>query len=254
MDHFMCFFPPRLWKEVCLDEKNQKQCRWADDSHNSYKLWIDIIKSVTVRNSNLSGGAKVGRRTAGAGVRQGGASAAAYRGGWSGTGRRIGDVGRLTQNAMPLETSPRWAPAEEELIQQLNLEGEPSRDKQRTLVPRLDLYFVIMVENNYKDSLPAKQFLVSLFGGKKHSFWSEDCLSLCCVISLFNSTCSETENILNMYHSVFPTTFYTLKHIVCQLSASKDNPNIPQVVKTKFKCIFFFAKVWLKQLHWGVLM
>lgn len=119
-----------------------------------------------MRNSNLSGGAKVCRRTAGAGVRQGGASAAAYRGGWSGAGRRIWDVGRLTQNAMSLETSPRRAPAEEELIQQLNLEGEPSKDKQRTLV----LYFVIMVEKNYKDSLPAKQFLFSLFGGKKHSF------------------------------------------------------------------------------------
>lgn len=252
MDHFMCFFPPIMKRGLSGWKKKQKQCRWADDSHNSYKLWIDIIKSVTVRNSNLSGGAKVCRRTAGAGVRQGGASAAAYRGGWSGTGRRIWDVGRLTQNAMPLETSPRWAPAEEELIQQLNLEGEPSRDKQRTLV----LYFVIMVENNYKDSLPAKQFLVSLFGGKKHSFWmgSEDCLSLCCIIRLFNSTCLETENILNTYHSVFPISFYTLKSILCQLSASKDNPNTPQVVKTKFKCIFFFAKVWLKQLHWGVLM
>lgn len=72
---------------------------------------------------------------------------------------------------------------------------------------------------------------------------SEDCLSLCCIIRLFNSTCLETENILNTYHSVFPISFYTLKSILCQLSASKDNPNTPQVVKTKFKCIFFFAKV-----------
>lgn len=43
--------------------------------------------------------------------------------------------------------------------------------------------------------------------------------------------------------------------LLWQLSALKDKPNTPQVgliYETRFKCIF--AKVWLKQLHWGVLM
>ncbi len=41
----------------------------------------------------------------------------------------------------------------------------------------------------------------------------------------------------------------------CQFIALKDKPNTPQALllfETKLKCIF--AKAWLKQLHWGVLM
>lgn len=79
------------------------------------------------KNTNLSRGAKICRGAAGAGVRQGGASTAAHWGRWSGTGRGVWDAGGLTQNAMSLEASPRGAPAEEELVQQLDLESDGSR-------------------------------------------------------------------------------------------------------------------------------
>lgn len=74
------------------------------------------------KGTNLSGGAEVRRGTTGAGVWQGCTRTAAHRGGQSSTGR-LRDVGGLTQDAVSLETSPCAAPAEEELIQELNLGG-----------------------------------------------------------------------------------------------------------------------------------
>lgn len=53
----------------------------------------------------------------------------------------------------------------------------------------------------------------------------------------------------------YSRTWFRYIRLLCQLSALKDKPNTPQVVlifETRFKCIF--AKVWLKQLHLGVLM
>lgn len=81
------------------------------------------------RKTNLCGGSKICRGATGAGVREGGASAAAHRRGWSSTSRGVWDAGGLTQNAMFLETCPSIVPAEEELVQKLNLETDQDREQ-----------------------------------------------------------------------------------------------------------------------------
>lgn len=84
-----------------------------------------------VRKTNLSGGSKICRGAAGAGVWQGGASTAAHWGGRGSTSRGFWDARGLTQDAMPLETSPSRAPTEEELVQELNLESDRSREEEK---------------------------------------------------------------------------------------------------------------------------
>ena len=81
------------------------------------------------KKTNLSGGAKICRGAAGAGVRQGSASTAANWGGWCSTRRGFWDAGGLTQDAMPMKTGPCRAPAQEELIQELNLKSDRNRGK-----------------------------------------------------------------------------------------------------------------------------
>lgn len=82
-----------------------------------------------MRKTNLSGGAKICRGAAGAGVWQGGASTAAHWGRWSSTSGGFWNGGGLTQDTIPLETSPCRAPAKEEFIQQLHLESETKKRK-----------------------------------------------------------------------------------------------------------------------------
>lgn len=89
-----------------------------------------------VMTSDLSGGAEVSRRAAGAGVRRGGAGAAGYRRGRSpgvgGAGRGVGEARRLTQDAPPLQPRPGGAPAQKQLIQQLHLrDGRTQREGEK---------------------------------------------------------------------------------------------------------------------------
>ena len=99
--------------------KEQKQAKTSETKRN-----------VQLSATNLGGGAKICRGAAGAGVREGGASTAAHWGGRSSTGRGFWDVGSLTQDAMPLEASPRGGPTEQELVQQLNLERGRGKEEE----------------------------------------------------------------------------------------------------------------------------
>lgn len=85
--------------------------------------------------TNLCGRAKICRGTAGAGVRQRSAGAAAHRWGRSRSGGRFRDAGGLPQDAVPLEPRPRRAPTEKELVQKLDLGSDRSGEEVKKLGP-----------------------------------------------------------------------------------------------------------------------
>lgn len=95
------------------------------EGKNLIHLWVWVSEADLCRRAEISG------RAAGARVRWDSACTAAHWGGRSCTSRGFWDTGGLTQDAVLVEPSPRRAPTEEELIQQLHLESERYREGEK---------------------------------------------------------------------------------------------------------------------------
>lgn len=122
---------PKIMYVVQLCLKKLVCCLFVLESCRRVVPWressLSLDKYITMRRTNLCGRAQICRGAAGAGVWQRSTGAAAHWGGRSSASGSFWDAGSLSEDAVPLETGPCVAPAEEEPGQQLNLQWQYER-------------------------------------------------------------------------------------------------------------------------------